>query len=273
MRSHKLAALAAAFALTLGATTPAYAWGPLGHRIVAALAWHQLTPATRSAVDRLLASESPYITLVSIANWPDELRDYPQQRKLWERTRKLHYVDIDNTHCLYRPARQCVKGQCVVAGIEHYEAILGNVHEPTAERLRALKFVVHLIGDEHQPYHAFGPDLGGNTYEVTFFGNRDELHRVWDSGLLDTRELTWKPYAKLLEAEGPVALPAAQPGVPPAVSVAEASCRIARQAFPTSHTLGWRYVNRWRPVAEHQLRLAGARLARVLNRELGGHGA
>lgn len=248
----------------------AMAWGPLGHRIVAGLAWDQLTPATRAAVKKLLDSESPYISLVSIANWPDKLRDYPDKHRLWEHTRRMHYINFDSSDCNYKPKLQCRHGQCIVAALEHYEAVLGNRHLPTRERLQALKFVVHFVGDEHQPLHAgYRKDAGGNFYKVTFFGEKSELHRVWDSGMLDTREMTWKPYVKFLETEGPVTLPQAEPGVSSPVQVAEASCRITRDIYPEGHTIGKTYVKRWLPVAEHQLRLGGARLAEVLNRILG----
>ncbi|HEX7338337.1 MAG TPA: S1/P1 nuclease [Rhodanobacteraceae bacterium] len=247
----------------------AFAWGPLGHSIVAKLAWDQLTPTAKSAVIRLLATQSPYITLQSVSSWPDQLRDYPDKQGLWDQTHRMHYVDIDNKHCTYAPPRVCSHGQCVVAALAHYEAILGNRSLPASERLQALKFVVHFVGDEHEPFHDYGPYKGGNTYKVTVFGHKGELHRVWDSGLIDTREMTWKPYAKFLEAQGPVQLPAAEPGVSAAVQVAEAGCKIARQAVPANHVVDKAYVRKWLPVADQQLRLGGARLAQVLNRILG----
>ncbi|HEX7342133.1 MAG TPA: S1/P1 nuclease [Rhodanobacteraceae bacterium] len=258
-----------AFLSCLMVAPAAMAWGPLGHRVVAKLAWDQLTPQAKSAVIRLLATQSPYITMVSIANWPDQLRDYPDKQHLWATTHREHYVDIDNRDCHYNPPRVCSHGQCVVAALEHYEKVLGDKSLPASERLQALKFVVHFVGDEHQPLHDYGPYKGGNTYKVTVFGHKGELHRVWDSGLIETREMTWKPYAKFLESEGPVQLPAPEPGVAPAVQVAVAGCHIAQKVFPANHAIGAAYVTKWRPVAEHQLRLGGARLAKVLNRILG----
>lgn len=268
MSSRRFALVA--FLSLLFVAPAAMAWGPLGHRIVAGLAWDQLTPATQAAVRKLLDSESPYITLVSIANWPDKLRDYPDKQQLWEHTHRMHYINFDSSNCDYKPPRQCRHGQCIVAALEHYEAVLGNRSLPASERLKALKFVVHFVGDEHQPLHAgYRKDAGGNFYKVRYFGEKSELHRVWDSSMLDTREMTWKPYVKFLESEGPVTLPATEPGMKPPVQVAETSCRITRRIYPKGHSIGKAYVKKWLPLAEHQLRLGGARLAKVLNRILG----
>lgn len=259
-----------AFITALLVAPAAMAWGPEGHRIVAKLAWDQLTPTARVAVRALLDTQSRYITLVSIANWPDDLRDYPDQQGLWQRTRRMHYVNFDSSDCIYRPPAQCSDGECAVAAIDHYEAILANTALPASERLQALKFVVHFIGDIHQPLHAgYRKDAGGNLYQVVFFGAKTNLHRVWDSGLLDTREMTWKPYAKMLEAEGPAVLPPPQPGVDPAAQWAQESCRITRSIYPQGHKIGAAYVAAERPVAERRLREAGARLAGVLNHIFG----
>lgn len=259
-----------AFLSLLMVAPAAFAWGPLGHKVVAKLAWDQLNPQAKAAVEKLLHTQSPYITLVSVANWPDKLRDYPEMQRLWKKTHRMHYINFGSAKCHYNPPVQCRDGECVVAAIEHYETILANKKLPASQRLRALKFVVHLIGDEHQPLHAgYKRDAGGNKYQVVFYGHRTNLHRVWDSGMLETREMTWKPYAKFLEAEGPVKLPAVQQGVAPPVQWAEESCRITRDIYPAGHKIGAAYVAKNLPIADQRLREAGARLAKVLNRILG----
>lgn len=267
MLSRRFAAVV--FVSCLLVAPAAMAWGPLGHRVVAALAWSQMTPTARAAVTKLLASGDAG-KLVDIASWADHLRHDPDHQRLWKRTRRMHYINFSSSDCQYKPARQCQNGECVVAAIEHYEAILANRDLPASQRLRALKFVVHFIGDEHQPLHAgYRHDAGGNFFQVQFDGEGSNLHRVWDSGMLDTRGLTWKAYAKRLQAEGPVNLPAAEPGVKPPVQWAEESCRITRDIYPSSHKIGAAYTHKWLPVADRRLREAGARLAGVLNRILG----
>ncbi|MDE1957622.1 MAG: S1/P1 nuclease [Xanthomonadaceae bacterium] len=263
----------ALFACALLAAAPAaLAWGPLGHRIVADLAASQLAPATRAEVDRLLASEHA-ASLADVANWADRLRDDPALAELGKATAPLHYVNMHG-RCVYRAAEDCPDGRCVVHAINHYAAILGDRGLPIAERAQALNFVVHFVADAQQPLHAgYRDDKGGNEVQVQFDGQGSNLHRVWDSGLLSTRDLDDSAYAALLEREGPLALP--KPIAPfdnaPAQWV-EQSCRIVRDGgvYPSGRRIDAAYVARMRPIAEHQLRLGGARLAALLDRVLGG---
>ncbi|MCK9366730.1 MAG: S1/P1 nuclease [Metallibacterium scheffleri] len=253
------------------ATAPALAWGPLGHRIVADLAAAQLAPAARAQVDALLASEHAQ-SLADIANWADTLRDDPDQAALGKATAPLHYVNMHGS-CDYKPALDCHDGQCVVGAINHYAAILGNRSLSIAARAQALNFVVHFVGDVHQPLHAgYLQDRGANDYQVQFDGQGSNLHRVWDSGLLSTRHLDAPDYTALLQKQGPVALPA--PIAPldnPPAQWAEQSCRIVMHdgVYPDGHVISAAYIERERPLAERQLRLAGKRLADLLDRVLG----
>lgn len=268
LRCRLLAALLAAVVVV----PAAQAWGPLGHRVVAALAQRQLDPAAAAEVKHLLAAEHTD-RLADVATWPDEMRDDPALDSLWQRTRKLHYVNFrGGPACDYVPPRDCRDGECIVAGLAHYVAILGDASRSEADRLQALKFVVHFVGDIHQPLHAgYRDDLGGNRYQVRFDGAGSHLHKVWDSSLLETRGLDWPAYAARLAAEGPVTLPPAiAPLDDPYAQWAEASCRLtaAPGFYPAGHRIGPAYVAAELPLAEHQLRLAGARLARLLNTTL-----
>lgn len=244
----------------------AQAWGPLGHSIVADLAQRHLSPEAEAVVERLLAPEHTK-SLADIASWPDEIRNDPRQDALWKQTRGLHYIDFTSGDCNYTPPRDCKDGQCVVAGIDHYVQVLGDKSQPDPVRLEALKFVVHFIGDEHQPLHGGSrDDKGGNIYQVQFEGKGTNLHSVWDSGLLKTHGLAWKAYADELDARGPVTLP---PPIPPLDNAyaqwAEESCAISRDIYPDGHKIDQAYVDKELPVAELRLREAGRRLAEVLN--------
>lgn len=259
----------AALLLILLVAPAAQAWGPLGHSIVAALAQRHLSPAAQAEVERLLAADHT-TQLAEVASWPDQIQDDPAQAALWQQTRKLHYINFrGGPSCDYVPPRDCRNGECIVAGLAHYVAILKDKSQSDAVRLQALKFVVHFVGDEHQPLHAgYRDDLGGNRYQVQFEGKGTNLHRVWDSGLLKTRGLDWQAYTKLLDAEGPVALPLPiAPLDDPYAQWAEESCRItaAPGFYPEGHKIGQAYVDAERPVAETQLRIAGRHLAEVLN--------
>lgn len=248
---------------------PAQAWGPLGHSVVAELAQQHLSPAAEAEVERLLAPEHTR-SLADIANWPDQMQDDPAMKDLWQQTRSQHYINFHGgSSCIYVPPRDCRDGRCVVAALQYYVDVLGDRSKPDKVRRQALKFVVHFVGDIHQPLHAgYRDDKGGNTYQVQFDGKGSNLHRVWDSGLLYTRHLDWQQYAQRLDSAVPVRLP--PPIAPldnPYAQWAEESCRITAEPgfYPANHQITPTYVHTWLPVADRRLREAGRRLAQVLN--------
>ena len=255
-----------AFCATLLISSEAQAWGPEGHRIVADLAQRHLSPAVEAQVERLLAPEHTH-RLADIATWADDLQDDPAQQVLWKATRSEHYINFRDRRCHYQPPRDCPDGRCVVDGLAHYVAVLGDRTQTADARREALKFVVHFVGDVHQPLHAgYRDDKGGNTYQVQFNGRGSNLHRVWDSGMLASGTPGWQAYARQLDARGPVALPSASGS--PYVAWAEESCQLSRGIYPDGHTVGADYVKAQLPLAERRLREAGWRLAEVLNRTL-----
>jgi len=153
-----------------------FAWGPLGHRIVARLAEAQLKPQARAQVFRLLRDQDAR-HLSDVAVWVDDLRD--SDPALYARTSRLHFVNFHSRDCLYDPPRDCPNGQCVVAAIARYAAILGDRSRPEGERAQALDFVIHFVGDVHQPLHASsGNDAGGNDDQVRWRDRGTNLHRV-----------------------------------------------------------------------------------------------
>jgi len=255
-------------ALLLAVALPAGAWSRLGHRLVAEVAERGLTPAARAQVADLLRGE-PAPTLAGVAAWADELRD--QDPDLGKRSAKWHYVNLADNGCRYDAARDCPGGGCVVAAIDAQAAILADRTRPRAERVRALKFVVHFVGDIHQPLHAgFARDRGGNDVQVSLDdGTRDgkgsNLHAVWDRDLLASARLEEKAYVWRLRD---IALhPASPADAADAARWAEDGCRIVLRpgVYPAARKIGAAYLDAWRPLAERQVRMAGERLAGVLN--------
>lgn len=241
---------------------PVAAWGPAGHRIVATLAEAQLRPAAQAEVRRLTRGQS----LADIATWADDLRDDPSQPELARATAPLHYVNFADGQCRYEADRDCRQGRCVVAAIDRYVAVLGDRNEATAKREQALRFVVHLVADAHQPLHAgYRDDRGGNRYQVQFEGRGTNLHAIWDSKVLASRGLGWPRHARAL-ARTP--LPRAS-GTP--AQWAEESCRAARDedVYPRRHRVDRAWLEQRRPLAERQVRRAAARLAGVLEHAIG----
>lgn len=265
---HRLIA-ALIIACALFAAPAAYAWGPLGHRLVARLAEPLLTPPAQAEVQRLLAIEG-LDSLADIANWADDVR--ANDPVLGKRSAKWHYINIGEHACSYDAARACPGGDCVVEAIRAQAAILGDRARSDAERLQSLKFLVHFVGDIHQPMHAgYARDRGGNTVQLQLHGKGTNLHRVWDRELLASADLGEDAYARKLRLD-PERLPSdTGPHVPAALAMwAEQSCRTATApgVYPRVSVLYDGYLQRYRPTAEAQVRVGGARLARLLNAEL-----
>jgi hypothetical protein len=240
---------------TIALPAAAMAWDRDGHALVAELAQRQLTPQARQEVDRLLAIE-PGATMASVASWADEHRG--------EHTAPWHYVNFPRDgQCHYEASRDCPDGQCVVAAIERQADILAHRVDDES-RLRALKYLIHLVGDVHQPLHAgFGDDRGGNRYQLQAFGRGTNLHRIWDHDLLANRP---GGAAQLLEELAPpFSRPAHDAFVP--TQWAEESCAVVSTGglYPGDHQLPGDYGLSHDALLKDRFAKAGRRLAALLN--------
>ena len=246
---------------------PAHAWGPVGHRLVAHLAAAELDPATKREVARLLRDEQEP-SLAGVANWADQLRE--QDADLGRRTSRWHYVNLAEDDCRYAAAMDCPNGDCVIEAIRRQKALLADRTQPDAVRTQALKFLTHLVGDAHQPLHAgYARDRGGNTVQIQVDGRGSNLHWLWDGEVTGSANLGEKRYLRRLRA---MPLPAAgRADRDDPAAWAEAACRIVLEPgfYPDSAKIAPAYFSRWRPTADIQLRIAGHRLARILNDALG----
>lgn len=283
-------------ALVLALAAPCaevFAWGAEGHRMVADIATRFLTPQAAGRVRVLLANDrladgspSGRQSLGEIAYWSDEIKDFP-----WgKRAGSWHYDDIPVCGAP-EPERYCKGGNCASAQIARHIELLKSPRAARRQKNEALKWVVHLVGDIHQPLHAATRhDRGGNLVQVSFFGERENppygtinLHTIWDIHIV--RRLI------------------AQKGGEPAVVNAPfdeterrrleggdisswigESTALARNAaysvIPGHFSCGGKvrdvleindaYYAMAAPIVEAQIRKAGVRLARLLNEALEG---
>lgn len=271
-----------ALLLFLAALAPAsaLAWSRQGHELVGELAQRDLSPAAQQEVARLLAGE-PVPTLAGVATWADQIRAESRDgiHPLGERSSRWHYINFQRGQgCDYVPARDCPGGNCVIAAINAQRAILADRMRPLAERRDALKFLVHFVGDAHQPMHAgYADDRGGNHFQIQYRGKGapdgqgTQLHGVWDYWVLRGAGLDNDRYLERLLKLPMPADPAADADNAPAEWTLE-SCRLIRDEalYPSKRkrVLGDDYLDRHRPLAERRLRQAGARLAMLLNAAL-----
>jgi hypothetical protein len=180
------------------APTPAFAWWEYGHQTVAAIAWLNVSPRTRAEIDRLLRQARlletptcPARTIEQAAVWPDCIKTLGDR---FSYASSWHYADVDICHP-FDPTPACRDGNCVIAQIERNLRLLANRSLPVRERIFALAFVVHLVGDLHQPLHVGEHgDSGGNQINARYgaIGGRLNLHSIWD-GLLAERAISSPP--------------------------------------------------------------------------------
>jgi hypothetical protein len=258
----------AVFVTLLLFSSPAFAWGEFGHRLVGELAERQLSPAARAAVAELLKHE-PEPTLAGIAAWADHVREADLED--YAHSRSWHFINFPSLDCDYEPARDCPDGNCVIGAINGQARVLADRRQPAMRRTEALKFLVHLIGDAHQPLHAgLALDRGGNEFQVNVNGQGSNLHAVWDSIILRDGPRGITAYVAHLQA-GLEALDNATVVAPnPAAGWALESCHLLREQaiYPSKRRIGQAYLDHFRPLAERRLQQASKRLAEVLEAAL-----
>jgi hypothetical protein len=226
-------------------------------------------------------------SLADVAGWADTITSEQQQTSLW------HYLNIPPEARGYDRDRDCPRQpgvaagsrgdrwrDCVVDRIAYWEERLGDRRLDRADRATALKFVVHFIGDLHQPFHALGVGRGGNDVQVRVFGESNcgaasapkpspcNLHSVWDSRLIGHRNIDDREYVAALRRLIVDKRWGSDPAGTPA-QWAEQSWRLAKEALVTPNTnIDEGYYRRYITVIDERLALAGVRLAAVLNRVL-----
>jgi nuclease S1 len=241
------------------------AWGYTGHRLVATLAFDHLTNKAKQEVTTLLEGG----TLADAANWADEVRPQRPETETW------HYVDIPLTTSSYDPERDCPKGDCIVAVIKAQKKILADKGKPRLQRQEALKYLVHFVGDLHQPLHcADNNDEGGNKLMVQFNGQPTNLHYVWDTGLIKASGYSEMEYlTRLREKIQAVNKKSLREIVEENVEdwTREIHEIGTEQVYPIPHhrVLGKDYVQEKLPLVEEQLIRGALRLAKLLNEACG----
>jgi hypothetical protein len=256
--------LPAALALLIVPARPALAWGRMAHRAATRLAESRLSPRARAAIGELLDEGE---SLADASTWADENSRSIPGSAAW------HFVNVPISATRYSP-RDC-HGDCVVSRLDEFRRMLADPRAPKARRRMALRYVVHLVEDAHQPMHVGDRrDRGGNAVQLQFY--RDEgtnLHQIWDSGLF--RQAHYDERSLASDLIGLAREPQARdwPGGTVEHWINE-SLEAARQAYRIPGTrgfvrsgmrLGREYEDANLPLARKRLAQAGVRLSEVLN--------
>lgn len=241
---------------------PAYAWGPDGHRIVCAIAWDEMRPKAQARVFEVLRITSRQ-EFAELCNWADRYRASHKETGSW------HFVNVPPDAKQVALDRDCGEpASCVVNQITRDVQTLksgrGDVNI-------ALKFLMHFVGDVHQPLHvSFEDDRGGNDITGTYFKKKTNLHAVWDNGMLKQTGQRWDEIAAEIESTITPAKRKAWSWSTP-LEWANESLAITRSSGTNylKHSdvfrLGQAYQDRNYPIVQNQLARGGVRLGQTLN--------
>ncbi|KAF1974512.1 hypothetical protein BU23DRAFT_94690 [Bimuria novae-zelandiae CBS 107.79] len=267
--------------------SPAIAWGTLGHTTVALIAQSLVSNKTASFAKSLLNDTSP-LYLFNIATWADSYR-YTAEGAF---SSPLHYIDAFDdppTSCNVDYKRDCPEEGCIVSAIANYTTRIAAANVSRAEQEKALKWVVHFVGDIHQPLHVENLAVGGNGINVTFGGVVKNLHSVWDSSIAEklvggytvdyarnwstalVGEIEGGKYANVSRfwAEG---MDVTDPVASAMVWARDSNAKVCTTVLPDGQAgvegkeLSGAYYENAAPVVEAQVAKAGFRLAKWLDR-------
>jgi hypothetical protein len=240
----------------------ARAWGAKGHRIVAEIAETYLLPEVKTKIRKNFNIKK----LSHVANWADTVRKKRSERP-W------HYCNIKESEWTYKKNRDCPDGDCVVEKIGDFSRALSDEELPVKKRKEALMYLVHFVGDVHQPLHlGNASNRGGNRIRVEFKGRRTNLHYLWDGKLIHLAGKSLLQYSRDLSLRI-TASEYAKWNASKETEWANESRRFAlKYAYRKDQSLdNWlskKYIERGREIIALRLSQAGVRLAGLLNRLL-----
>jgi hypothetical protein len=243
-------------ALLLAAPSSLFAWGSNGHRIVGRIAMNHLTDEAARAVECLLGPEG----LDQVSTWPDEIRADPLN---WKKADPWHFLSIDDAETLETTARNPAGD--VLEAIQRFTAVLRDPQATRPAKQEALRFLVHFVGDIHQPLHVGRrADFGGNSIKVIWFKEESNLHTVWDSGMIDNEKLSFSEFAAFIDHPTLQELQTWQ-SAPPADWANESKALRDRVYQIGDGKLSYEYVYKNIPLVKRRLLQGGVRLAGLLN--------
>src|SRR5690554_6659975 len=246
--------------LTVGFIKPAEAYGGIGHDAFCQLAYDLSQPVTRAKLDGLVQQHPDYKNFGSLCSWADHIKSDTR----WDWAKPHHYVNFSRAAAKVTEG-DCAQSGCILSALQHHYDVLK--HDP--EDWVAFAFLVHFMGDLHQPMHvSFADDLGGNRAHLMYYDEPTNLHILWDIHMLLRRGYDDVP-AKVTELTvnltplAPLALSADD-----VLAWANESAAITRRIysqFRDGQALGDAYTAQWGPILEQRMQQGAQRLAAVLD--------
>lgn len=229
-------------------------WGKTGHRVIGKIAEENLTPEAKEQITPLLGHSD----LARIGNWADDIKSDPK----WDHSHDWHYCTILEGHEYEGPE----SGGRAVQKVTEFTKLLKNGTLGEEDQLDVLRFIVHLVGDLHQPLHVGnGNDRGGNDVEVFWFYKETNLHRVWDSQFIDGMQYSYTEYAQQIQL-GLTPEKKQELLDPDVMSFVNASRSVHDQVYDIGDgKLSYEYIYKNRDLLEDRLLKGGYHLAAILN--------
>lgn len=262
-------------------------WGANGHRIVAKICYDHLSDTARAAVDEALGDNY----LEQVANWPDFIKS----ERGWSFSYEWHYMTVQPDQTVAEYLEQTGKDpkinhvmegiDLMVAILQGDEAALSTLEELMDKnkvshlagnpKATALAFLIHFIGDIHQPLHVGkNKDQGGNKIEVLYFRDRYNLHSVWDSQIIEHEKLSFTEFSAFVEKH--THKKKAEWENDPVIEWAQESIELREKIYNTLYdytdresglpSFSWNYQHDFLPLVEERLGAAGYRAAAMLNK-------
>lgn len=251
----RIATLTAMLALLL-LPVSSFGWGKTGHRIVGEIAQRHLSGKAKKNIQRVLGTED----LAMSSNWMDFIKSDPAYRYMYS----WHYVNIPDGK-RYKDISPNKDGD-VIGSIERLVEELKTGEFSQEDERFVLRCLVHLVGDIHQPLHVGkAEDLGGNRVRLGWFRSKSNLHRVWDSEIIDYQQLSYTEYASYLDHAPKDSILRWQEATVRDWAHESMSYRKMTYDIPPDSVLRYRYNFQHKAVLEHRLHQAGVRLAGILN--------
>lgn len=239
----------------------AFCWGLTGHRVVAEIAQQHLSSKARKEIKKLFGSES----LAWWSNWPDFIKS----DSTWNHASSWHYIDLPGHTSKeeFITGLKALTRKNLYTQIQDMVAQLKDKSLPVKQRQEALRFLVHFMGDLHQPLHVGrDEDQGGNKIVVYWFDKKTNLHSLWDSMLIDYQQYSYSEYAKLLDIASKEDVKKWQSGtLEDWFYESHAVSDMIYDATPNESKLSYKYNFQFQHVLDEQLLKGGLRLAAVLN--------
>ncbi len=246
--------------LVAACITQSWGWGQTGHRVVGQIAENHLSRKARKNIEKLLGTES----LAIASTWMDEIRSDDD----YDHTHDWHWVSIPDGKT-YQQTEKNPDGDLVEA-IERMKVILKSDTALKSDKIQALKYLIHLVGDIHQPLHVgTGEDRGGNDVKIKWFYSSSNLHRIWDSEMIDQKQLSYTELACSIDHATPAEVAMLQQGS--AADWALEAMLYRPQVYDTkdAENLSYEYMYHNWALVKSQLEKAGIRLAGILNEIFG----